>query len=190
MGAPKKADWREERRKRAWELAQQGWTQRTIADALGVSEGAISQWFKKARQGGVEALAAHPPPGSASRLSPEPLHHLPTALAVGAQTFGFRGDVWTARRVAQGIWHLSGVRYHHDSVSRLLRQIGWSRQQPVTYATQRDEQAVLVWQTERWPALKKKRLMSKEPASLETNPACICSRWPSGRGLPKARPPS
>lgn len=166
MGAPKKSDWREERRKRAWELAQQGWTQRKIADALGVSEGAISQWFKKARQGGVEALAAHPPPGSVSRLRVEQLRHLPTVLALGAQTFGFRGDVWTARRIAQVILHLYGVRYHRDSVSRLLRQIGWSPQQPVTRATQQDSEAVLVWYTERWPALKKKLLMSNGPLSL------------------------
>jgi hypothetical protein len=27
MGAPRKADWREERRKRAWQLKEQGWQQ-------------------------------------------------------------------------------------------------------------------------------------------------------------------
>jgi transposase len=106
MGAPKKADWREQRRKRAWELAQRGWTQRKIAEALGVSEGAVSQWFTKVRQQGVEALVAHPPPGSPARLSSEHVRQLPTLLAMGAETFGFRGDVWTARRIAQVIWHL------------------------------------------------------------------------------------
>jgi transposase len=39
MGAPKKADWREERRKRAWKLKEKGWQQKDIAAALGVSEG-------------------------------------------------------------------------------------------------------------------------------------------------------
>jgi len=57
MGAPKQADWREERRKRAWALKQDGWPQKDIATALGVSEGAVSQWLKRAREhGGVEAL--------------------------------------------------------------------------------------------------------------------------------------
>jgi len=46
MGAPKKADWREERRKRAWALKEAGWRQKDIAEALGVSEGAVSQWLK------------------------------------------------------------------------------------------------------------------------------------------------
>jgi len=36
MGAPRKADWREERRKRAWDLKEQGWQQKDIAVALGV----------------------------------------------------------------------------------------------------------------------------------------------------------
>ena len=57
MGAPKKADWREERRTRAWALKREGWPQKKISSALGVSEGAVSQWLKYARAGGgVEAL--------------------------------------------------------------------------------------------------------------------------------------
>jgi transcriptional regulator with XRE-family HTH domain len=49
-------DWREGRRFRAWELKQQNWNQREIARALGVTEGAVSQWMKRGREGGVEAL--------------------------------------------------------------------------------------------------------------------------------------
>ena len=33
MGAPKKADWREEWRKRAWNLKEAGWRQKDIAAA-------------------------------------------------------------------------------------------------------------------------------------------------------------
>ena len=49
-------DWREGRRLRAWELRSKGWTQQRIADAPGVTQGAMSQWLKKAKEGGVEAL--------------------------------------------------------------------------------------------------------------------------------------
>jgi len=49
-------DWREGRRLRAFELKEQGWKQTEIADALGVTEGAVSQWMKRARQEGVQAL--------------------------------------------------------------------------------------------------------------------------------------
>jgi transposase len=166
MGAPQKADWREERRKRAWVLKQEGWPQKEIARALGVSEGAVSQWLKRAREaGGVEALKRRPPPGMTPRLSVEQRAQLPALLARGAAAYGFRGDVWTARRVAQLITETFGVRYHRDHVSRVLRQIGWSQQRPVTRATQRDEQAITQWQQERWPALRKKRSRKGPPLS-------------------------
>jgi transposase len=48
-------DWREGRRLRAWELKQEGWSQQQIAQALGVSKGAVSQWMKRGREGGVQA---------------------------------------------------------------------------------------------------------------------------------------
>ena len=156
MGAPRKADWREERRKRAWELKEQGWQQKDIAVALGVSKGAVSQWMKRGRAGGVEALKAHPPTGVQPRLSAEQKAQLPALLAKGAEAYGFRGDVWTASRVAEVIFRTFGVRYHRDHVGRLLREADWSRQQPIERATQRDEAAIEQWAQERWPAIKKK----------------------------------
>ncbi len=156
MGAPRKADWREERRKRAWSLKEQGWQQKDIAVALGVSEGAVSQWLKRGREGGVEALSTHPPKGMAPRLTPEQRAQIPGLLARGAEAYGFRRDVWTARRVAEVIHRTFGVRYHRDHVGRLLREAGWSRQQPIERATQRDEAAIKAWYEQRWPAIKKK----------------------------------
>jgi predicted transcriptional regulator len=50
-------DGREGRRRRAWELKQQGWKQQDIAAALGVTPGAVSQcvsqWLKRARERGI-----------------------------------------------------------------------------------------------------------------------------------------
>jgi transposase len=156
MEAPKRADWREERRKRAWNLKEQGWKQKQIAMALGVSEGAVSQWLKRGREQGVEALSAHPPEGMKPRLAVKQKAQIPQLLAKGAEAYGFRGDVWTARRVAEVIDRTFGVRYHRDHVGRLLREAGWSRQQPIERATQRDEQAIKDWYEQRWPAIKKK----------------------------------
>src|SRR5712691_5700922 len=96
-------DWKEGRRKRAWELKVQGWKQKDIAAALGVTEGAVSQWLKREREGGVEALRRHPAPGPQPKLSAEQRAELPRLLNQGAEVFGFRGEVWTTKRVAEVI---------------------------------------------------------------------------------------
>src|SRR5258707_2483850 len=155
MGAPRRADWREERRERAWKLKELGWKQKDIAGALGLSERAVSQWLKRGREGGVEAIRAHPPKGMAPRLSTEQKAQIPGLLAKGAEAYGFRGDVWTARRVAEVIHRTFGVRYHRDHVGRLLREEGWRRQQPIERAAQRDEAAIKQWYEQRWPPIKK-----------------------------------
>lgn len=157
--------WEEGRRFRAWELHQQGWKQRDIAAALGVTPGAVSQWLKLAGEEGIEALRRHPAPGRQPRLSAEQRAQVPTVLAKGAEAFGFRGDVWTTTRVATVIDDVFGVRYHPAHVSRLLRAIAWSVQKPIQRATQRDEAAIAAWYTERWPAIKRGRRKKAEPSS-------------------------
>ena len=159
------ADWREGRRFRARELHQQGWKQKDIVAALGVTHGAVSQWLKRGAQGGVDALRRRPAPGSAPRLTNEQRAALVDALAKGAPAFGCIGDVWTTKRIAAVINELFGVRYHPAHVSRLVRALGQRVQLPVTQATQRDEAAVTMWHTERWPALKKKPMRKGGPSS-------------------------
>lgn len=159
-------NWREARRMRAWELHEQGWKQKDIAAALGVSEGAVSQWFKKAKEQGVEALRHQPPPGRKAQLSPEQLAQLPDLLAQGAEAFGFRGQVWTTTRVVEMIRQQFGIRYHRAHASRLLRRIKYSRQKPIQKAKQRDEIAIAAWKEQRWPTLKKKLSRKSGPSSL------------------------
>lgn len=149
-------DWREGRRLRALALHEAGWQGKAIAEALGVTPGAVSQWLKRARVGGRAALRSQPPPGPTPRLSAEQRASLPTVLARGAEAFGFVGDVWTTGRAATVIRREFGVGYHPAHVSRLLRAIGWSVQRPIKRASQRNEAAIAMWETERRPALEAK----------------------------------
>jgi transposase len=148
-------DWREGRRLRAWELKKEGWSQQRIAEALGVSKGAVSQWMKRGREGGVEALKRRPAPGARPRLSQEQRAKLPELLERGARAHGFRGEVWTCERVAEVIRREFGVSYHPAHVSRMVRALGLSLQKPSRRADQRDEEAIERWKDERWPSLKK-----------------------------------
>src|SRR5438552_12322944 len=105
-------DWREWRRRRAWELKQAGWTQRAIARALGVTEGAGSQWMARARAGGPEAWRHRPPPGGRPKVTAAQRADLLAVLGRGAAYYGFTGDVWTSLRVATVIRERYGVYYH------------------------------------------------------------------------------
>ena len=149
-------DWREYRRLRAWELKQQGWKQKDIAEALGVTPGAVSQWVQRAQTGGQEALRRRPAPGRAPRLSAEQHKKLPALLAKGAEAYGFRGAVWTRKRVAQVIRREFRVSYSPRHVGRLLEALGWTVQQPEERAAQRDEAAIQQWVAEEWPRIKKR----------------------------------
>jgi transposase len=174
------ADWREGRRLRAWALKAKGWSQQAIAEALGVTAGAVSPWRRRGREGGVDALKRRIAPGPTPKLTDEQRAQVPLLLAQGAEAFGFRGEVWTAKRVATVIRREFGVHYHPKHVGKLLRALGWSVQKPIERASQRNEAAIEAWQTERWPALKKGLTRRDGPSSGSTNRASTSSRARSG----------
>src|SRR3954453_12881877 len=150
---PECLEWR---RYRALYLKQRGWIQRDIAEALDISEVALSRWLARARDGGPEALRARPAPGRPPRLSPAQRRSIPELLWHGPEAYGFRGQVWTCARVARVIEQEFGVRYHKDHVGRLLKGLGWTPQQPIRRAIQRDEEAIRRWRDETWPELRRR----------------------------------
>jgi transposase len=150
---PSPHDWKEWRRMRAWELKQQGWSQHDIAVALGASKGSVSKWLHAAEEGGTEGLRSHTSPGHPTKLTASQRSQIPDFLWHGAEAYGFRGEVWTCTRVAQVIEWEFGISYHKDHVSRLLKDLGWTPQIPITRAVQRDEAAIARWRIEVWPEL-------------------------------------
>jgi transposase len=109
----------------------------------------------RAREEGPNALRHRPPPGAPRRLSAEQLTRLPELLQRGPAAYGFRGELWTRRRIAAVIQLEYGIVYHPRHVGRLCQTIRWSPQKPTRRARQRDEAAIAQWRDETWPALKK-----------------------------------
>jgi transposase len=138
-------DWKEVRRLRALELKRRGWRQQRIAEALGVSKGAVSQWMTLVREQGKEGLRARSRSGAPPRLTSEELNLLPELLTAGAETYGFRGEVWTCARIAKLLEWGVGVAYHRAHVSRLLKQLGWTPQKPLERPAQRNEAQIVHW---------------------------------------------
>ena len=141
---------------RAVKLRREGWSQRTIAATLGVSDPAVSHWLAVAERDGVEALRSRPAAGRVPRLTAEQKRLIPEFLWHGPEAYGFRGQVWTCARIALVIEEEFGVRYHKDHVGRLLQELGWTPQIPIRRAIQRDESAIQRWRAEVWPDLRKR----------------------------------
>jgi transposase len=173
---------------RALELHQQGWIQRDIAAALGATESDVSQWLASARRGGPEALTSHTNRrGVAPKLTPDQLRMIPDFLWHGAEAYGLRGDLWTCGRVAGVIQEEFGITYSESQVSRLLKNLGWSPQVPITRAIQRDEEAIARWRVKSWPALKEKarrerrRLVFVDESGFYLLPGAVKTYSPRGR---------
>jgi putative transposase len=119
-------DWREDRRFLAWELAQNGWRQKDIAAKLGVTNSAVSQWLKRARENGSSGLQGKVATGAPPLLREEEFHELKEMLKKGALHYGYKGDNWSRKKVADLIYRQYGVVYSDRHAGRLLKKLGWT----------------------------------------------------------------
>jgi transposase len=143
------------RRIRAVELHREHWMNVDIATALGVSQGAVSKWLAVADREGPEGLRSRMNHGRPPKLTAAQIRRIPEFLWHGAEAYGFRGEVWTCGRIVEVLREELGVAFHPGHVSRLLKQLHWTPQLPITRALQRDEQAIQDWRERVWPLLKK-----------------------------------
>ncbi len=146
----------EQRRRRAVQRVLAGWSQKDVADFLGVSPRAVGRWVAAHRAGGGGGLAAKPHPGGRRRLTDAQEAEALACLLQPATAFGFPTALWTARRVAQLIADRFGVAYHPDYLREWLRRHGYSPQKPARKARERDEAAIARWAAQAWPRLQKK----------------------------------
>jgi transposase len=154
-------NWKERRRLHALKLKRAGWKQKDIAIALDVSPVAVCQWIKKRKEEGASGLRAHPHTGRRAELSDAQKQLIPDFLSHGAEAYGFRGNVWTCRRVKKVIEWEFGVSYHRSHVARLLKELGWTPQQPAERAAQRNEAEIHRWRTRTWLEIQKRAILER-----------------------------
>jgi transposase len=179
-------DWREWRRLRAWHLFRRGWAEHEIAEALGASCAAVSQWLSKARSGGRRALLSQVR-GKHAKLTEEQKQLIPDFLWHGPEAYGFRGEVWSCPRVVEVLTREFGVTYHRDHVSRILKELGWTPQIPITRAVQRDEVAIAQWRIQVWPELlrrtvkERRTLVFVDESGFYLLPSVVRTYGPQGK---------
>jgi transposase len=149
-------DQMEQRRRTGARLLKAGrLSQADIARQLGVSRTTVSEWSKQLASGGLRALRRRKPEGRPSRLSPADKQTLVRSLKRGAVAAGFATERWTSGRIRQLIERKFSVRYHVKYLPRLLSRLGWSLQQPLPRAAERDEELIRAWLAHDWPRIKK-----------------------------------
>lgn len=116
---------REALRLRAWELKQSGWKQKDIAETLGVSQTAVSNWIRRVRQNGPQSLRTRHSPGAPPRLNSEQQASLLNLLELGPSTHGFTRNTWTYTLIATFILQQFGVAYHQSHIPKLLAKLNW-----------------------------------------------------------------
>ncbi len=146
----------EERRLAAGRLLRAGQcSQADIARELGVSAAAVTHWKQRLQRAGLRGLRRRPPSGRPSALSAAQWRELVRLLGRGAVAAGFESERWTLRRIAALVERTFGVRYHFRSLGRALRARGWSPQQPLPRAKERDEALIDAWLRRDWPRVKR-----------------------------------
>jgi len=160
---------RERLRLQAGDRFERGETNVVIAKDLRVSVRSVERWRRSWSEGGAEALRSTGP-ASLPRLNPRQVAVLEFELEKGAVAHGWPDQRWTLARIKTVI----GCRFHITlsvhGVWELLRRNGWSCQQPVRRATERDEEAVARWVKEVWPTVEAPQRRSGPGSSSRTKP--------------------
>src|SRR5262245_17676670 len=92
---------KEARRRLAVRRVNDGWSQQSVAEFLGVHPVTVNKWVRAHRAAGDDGLSATPHPGRAPFLTGNQQARVLGWLARKPTDFGFPTDLWTARRVAE-----------------------------------------------------------------------------------------
>lgn len=155
----------EARRLTAVRRVGDGWSQKDVAEFLGVHPVTVAKWVARHRAGGDDGLKAKPTPGRPRYLAPDQERQVLGWLADPATRHGYPTDLWTARRVADLIRRRLGVRFHPHYLREWLSKRGYSPQKPARRARQRDQEAIDRWVREDWPRIQKRRGRSTPTSS-------------------------
>jgi transposase len=114
------------------------------------------------RSGGLRRLQRRKASGRPPRLTRQQRQSVVRILKRGALAAGFPTDRWTLARIQQGIEREFGVHYNLNYLSALLQNWGWSVQQPVARALERDDELVEAWLAHDWPRIKKGAALARD----------------------------
>src|SRR6266496_3547257 len=170
---PQARERREQLRLESAAMFAAGIDPRQVAARLEVSTKSAYTWRRVWAAGGEAALASKGPSGPGRVLSEAQVARLVAALKAGPAAAGWVEDQrWTLSRVRTLIGRMFHKTVALSTVWYVLRRAGFTAQQPIMRAAERDEQAIAHWRRYQWPAVKGSRAGWARGSALSTNPAC------------------
>lgn len=155
----------EARRIAAVRRVEEGWAQKDVAAFLGVHPVTVAKWVARHRADNNNGLKAKPAPGRPRFLTGAQERKVLGWLNASPTKYGFRTDLWAARRVAELILQKFGVRFHPNYLREWLSTRNYSPQKPARRARQRDQAAIDRWVAEDRPRIQKRRGTSAPTSS-------------------------
>jgi transposase len=144
-----------------------------VAAALEISTKSAYAWRRAWTAGGEQALASKGAPGPDPVLSERLVRKLIATLGEGPAAAGWAEDQrWTLARIRTLIGRMFHVSVSIATVSQILHRAGFSPQQPIQRAAERDETTIEHWRRYQWPAVKESRAGWARGSVSSTSPDC------------------
>lgn len=157
MNIMSRSDRRFERRKQVVEAVQRGESPSVVGRVLGIALRTVFDWLARYRAGGWDGLREGRRSGRPRKVSAEVMQWLYDAITQGdPQTYKFPFCLWTLKIIREMLRRVHGIELSKSALSRLLRQLGLSVQQPIYRAYQQDPVAVEAYLGTRFPKLKRR----------------------------------
>lgn len=142
-------------RQQAVKAVRDGQDAASVAHAHGVNRRTVYRWVADYTNGGQQALLAKPIPGRPSKITEDELAWLANAVKDNTPLqFKFEFGLWTLSLIAALIHRQFGKKLSLATVSRIMKNLGFTAQKPLYQAWQQDPVLVRKWENEIYPSIR------------------------------------
>lgn len=148
-----------------------------VMKSLGMSRTAIYPWLQRYEEGGMAALVEKIARGPESLFSEKQRQQVKKwILGKDPRQYGFDFGLWSRRIVQALIQEKMGIECGLTAVGRLLASLDITPQKPLRRAYERDPAAVMLWERESYPELRKRakrlgaRIFFSDEAGFQSDP--------------------
>lgn len=101
-----------------------------VAQMLSVKVGSIYNWHRRFREAGVAGLADRPKSGRRRKADEVYCQQLEAAIETDPQSLGYEFTIWTAQRLIEHLYPVTGKRLSVSHLRSLLKQRGFVYRRP------------------------------------------------------------